>query len=137
MDDERWSPGMPVLDRQALPERPAGPGARAAPPSRVAEIRPTPLQAHFIHLSAVALVAGTIAISAWELGQPLGAPIVRLPTLVAVAILVLVTADAAVRIGRSVGAWRAVDAGRAAFRAVWVGVLALGLVIELGAAWLV
>jgi MFS family permease len=60
-----------------------------------------------------------------------------LTAVVAVAILVLVTADAAVRIARSVGAWRAVDAGRAAFRTVWVGVLALGLVLELGAAWLV
>lgn len=127
---------MPVLDRQTLPAHPAAAG-RAVLPSRVAETRPTPLQAQFIHLSAVALVAGTIAITAWELGQPLAAPIVRLPTLLAVAILVLVTADAAVRIARSVGAWRAVDAGRAAFRTVWVGVLALGLVLELGAAWLV
>ena len=127
---------MPVLDRQAIPTRPARPG-RPSAPSRVAELRPTPLEAHFIHLSAVALVAGTVAITAWELGQPLGSPLVRWPTLVAVAILLLVTADAAVRIARSAGAWRSVAPGRAAFRVVWVGVLGLGLLLEFGAAWLV
>ena len=127
---------MPMLDRQAIPQRPRAPG-RANPPSRVAEERPTPLQAHFIHLSAIALVAGTVAITAWELGQPLAAAFVRWPTLLAVAILVAVTADAATRIARSVGAWRAVDPGRAAFRSVWVAVLLLGLVLEAGAAWLV
>jgi hypothetical protein len=48
-----------------------------------------------------------------------------------------VTADSAVRIARSVSAWRPVDPGRAAFRVVWVAVLALGFVLELGAIWLV
>ncbi|HEX5466968.1 MAG TPA: hypothetical protein VFW92_09895 [Candidatus Limnocylindrales bacterium] len=134
--DERWSPGMPVLDRQPVPTR-TGPGQRPGTPSRVPETRPTPLQAHFIHLSAVALVAGTIAISAWELGQPLSAPLVRLPTIVAAVILLVVTADAAVRIARSVAAWRGADGGRALFRVVWVGVLVLGLLLELGAIGLV
>ena len=40
-----------------------------------------------------------------------------------------VTVDALVRVWRSVGAWRSVDAGRAAFRLVWVAVLAGSLVV--------
>jgi hypothetical protein len=136
MDDERWSPGMPVLHRQEVPGRPVV-TTRLGPPSRVPETHPTPLQANFIQLSVIALICGTIAISAWELGQPVSAVPVKLPTLLATAILAAVTADSAVRIARSVGAWRPVDPGRAAFRVVWVAVLALGIVLELGAAWLV
>ena len=33
------------------------------------------------------------------------------------------------RVWRSVGAWRPVDAGRAAFRLVWVAVLAGSLIV--------
>jgi hypothetical protein len=136
MDDERWQPGMPVLARQGV--APTAPRTgRQAVPQRVPETRPTPLQGVFIYLSVIVLICGTVAITAWELGAPLGAPVVRLPVLIAAGLLVLVTADATVRIGRSVGAWWPVARGRAAFRAVWVGVLLIGVALELGAIALV
>ena len=50
MDDPRWEPGMPVLDRQAI-----GADARRIGSPRP---QPTPLQKHYINLSAIALVAG-------------------------------------------------------------------------------
>jgi hypothetical protein len=136
MDDERWQPGMPVLARQGV--APTAPrGGRQAVPQRVPETRPTPLQGVFIYLSVVVLICGTVAITAWEIGSPLGAPVVRLPVLLAAALLVVVTVDATVRIGRSVSAWWPVARGRAAFRAVWVGVLLVGIALELGAMALV
>ena len=136
MDDERWQPGMPVLARQGV--APSAPRAgRQAVPQRVPETRPTPLQGIFIYLSVVVLICGTLAITAWELGSPLGAPLVRLPVIIAAGLLLLVTADATLRIGRSVGAWWPVARGRAAFRAVWVGVLLIGILLELGAIALV
>ena len=63
MDDERWEPGMPVLDRQAVP---AGarrtshlpPSLQGLPPRSVPETRPTPLQKHYVLLSAPVLIAG-------------------------------------------------------------------------------
>lgn len=130
MDDERWQPGMPVLARQGT--TPTGADDRRQVPQRVPETRPTPLQDVFIYLSVIVLICGTLAISAWELGAPLAAPIVRLPVLAAAALLLLVTGDAAVRIARSVLAWWPVSRGRAAFRVVWVAVLMLGLALELG-----
>ncbi|MEZ0241541.1 MAG: hypothetical protein ACAH65_12165, partial [Chloroflexota bacterium] len=63
MDDERWEPGMPVLDRQGINSDRA--------PDRVPETAPTPLQRHYINLSAIALVAGAVAITAIETGSPL------------------------------------------------------------------
>ena len=127
---------MPVLDRQAVPTRRAVDG-RPIVPARVPEAHPTPLQQHFIGISVVALIAGTIAISAWELGQPLGASIVKGPTLVASGTLLLVTSDATLRIWRSARAWLPLDRGRALFRLGWVAVLLLGLALELAAALLV
>jgi hypothetical protein len=136
MDDERWQPGMPVLARQAVPSALPTPG-RSTVPQRVAETRPTPLQGVFIYLSIVVLICGTVAITAWEIGAPLGAPIVRLPVLIAAVLLLLVTADATVRIARSVGAWWPIAPGRAAFRVIWVAVLVTGMVLELAAMGLV
>lgn len=136
MDDERWQPGMPVLARQGV--APTAPRAgRQAVPQRVPETRPTPLQGVFIYLSVIVLICGTVAITAWELGSPLAAPVVRLPVLMAAALLLLVTADATVRIARSVGAWWPIAPGRAAFRVVWVAVLVTGMALELGAMGLV
>ena len=131
LDDERWQPGMPVLARQAVAP------ARAGVPQRVPETRPTPLQGVFIYLSVVVLICGTVAITAWEIGAPLSAPIVRLPVLVAAALLLLVTADATVRIARSVAAWWPLAPGRAAFRVIWVAVLVAGLALELAVVGLV
>jgi hypothetical protein len=58
--------------------------------------------------------------------------LVKIPVLIGGTMLLLVTADALVRVWRSVGAWREVDAGRAAFRIVWVIVLAATLVVVAG-----
>ncbi|MCJ7712054.1 MAG: hypothetical protein MUQ32_14630, partial [Chloroflexi bacterium] len=111
MDDERWEPGMPVLDRQAVPVGPGVPAAgadarlppslRGLPPRSVPETAPTPLQKHFVVLSAPALVLGAIAITALELGAGFASPIVKVCVLIAAPLLLVTTADAALRIWRS------------------------------------
>jgi len=132
VDDERWTPGMPVLDRQSVPFQRDVQG-RPLTPSRVPETKPTPLQAWFIYLSIVGLICGTIAITALNLGATIGDPAVRLPVLLGGLMLVLVTADAALRIWRSAFAWLPVDRGRGLFRFVWFGVACLGVALEVGA----
>jgi hypothetical protein len=156
MDDERWEPGMPVLDRQPVRDEdarppasvrvPAGrgraaldahagsslpPSLRGLPPRSVPEVAPTPLQKHFVLLSAPALVAGAIAITALELGAGFGHPLVKLCVLVAGPLLLATTADATVRIWRSAWAWMPVDRGRGLFRLTWVlvSVIFLALII--------
>jgi hypothetical protein len=136
MDDERSLPGMPELHRQDVPVRRDAAG-RPLVPSRIPETKPTPLQDAFIYLSVVVLICGIVAITALELGTPLGAPVVKVPALVGGALLAVVTLDAIVRIWRSAWAWLPVDRGRGLFRFVWVGVLALALACLAGAAWLV
>ena len=134
MDDERWEPGMPVLDRQAPatepPSRPA-PSLPASlqglPPRSVPEVAPTPLQRHFINLSAVVLVCGAVAITALNLGARLGDPLIKLCVAIAAPLLVITTADAIVRIWRSAWAWMPVDAGKGWFRLAWVAVSVIGL----------
>jgi hypothetical protein len=136
MDDERWEPGMPVLDRQAVP---AGPGAgrsgpstlppslQGLPPRSVPEVAPTPLQAQYINLSVIVLICGAVAISALELGASLGSPLVKLCVALAAPLLVLTTADAILRIWRSAWAWMPIDRGRGLFRLAWVAVSVAGL----------
>jgi len=119
MDDPRWEPGMPVLDRQAS----------AAPPRRVPETAPTPLQAQYINLSAIALVAGAVAITALETGSTLASPVVKLGILVAAPILIIPTADASLRIWRSAWAWLPVDRGRGLFRFAWLAAAVIGIVV--------
>ncbi|HET7726882.1 MAG TPA: hypothetical protein VFK54_06090 [Candidatus Limnocylindrales bacterium] len=148
MDDERWQPGMPVLDRQPVRE-PRTPEPRASqahlplslqglPPRSVPEVAPTPLQAHYINLSAIALVCGFVAITALNLGAGFGHPLVKLCVLVGAPILLATTADAALRVWRSAWAWMPVNRGRALFRLAWLvacavlmagGVLAAVLVL--------
>jgi hypothetical protein len=152
MDDERWEPGMPVLDRQAPGPAPTGPGRPAAtslprsslppslqglPPRSVPEVAPTPLQRHYINLSAIVLVCGAIAITALELGARLSDPLIKLCVLIAAPLLVLTTADAIVRIWRSAWAWMPVDPGRGWFRLAWVAVSLVGLAALVGAAVIV
>jgi hypothetical protein len=132
MDDERWTPGMPVLERQEVPVSRDVQGRRLTP-SRVPETKPTPLQPWFIYLSIVGLVCGTVAITALNLGATMDETVVRLPILVGGLMLVLVTADAAVRIWRSAFAWLPVDRGRGLFRFVWFGIACLGVALEVGA----
>jgi hypothetical protein len=150
MDDERWEPGMPVLDRQAVPDGVAGaaaPGLRrpptlpaslaGLPPRSVPETRPTPLHRHYVLISAPALVLGAIAITALELGAGFGSPIVKLCVLLAAPLLLLGTADAALRIWRSAWAWLPVDRGRALFRFAWLAVPVIFIALVLGAVILV
>ena len=118
----------PKLDRQ---ERPLQLDAEGRPlvPQRVPEVAPTPLQDAFIYVSIVVLVCGVIAIMALELGTPMSSLLVKVPVLIGGVALLAVSGDALVRVWRSVGAWRAVDAGRAWFRVVWTIVLAGSMVV--------
>jgi hypothetical protein len=133
MDDERWEAGMPVLDRQAVrePAVPRGlpPSLAALPARSVPEVAPTPLQQHFVLLSAPALVAGAIAITALELGAGFGSPLVKLCVLIAAPLLAITAVDATVRIWRSAWAWMRVDRNRGLFRLAWVVVSVIWLVV--------
>jgi hypothetical protein len=111
MDDSRWEPGMPPLDRQ--------PTAQARPRT-VPELQPTPLQPYYVYLSVVGLICGAVAITALELGISLGSPIVKLCVLIGGPALILATADASLRIWRSARAWMPVDPALAWFRVTWL-----------------
>ena len=142
MDDERWEPGMPVLDRQAargatVKPSTLPPSLQGLPPRSVPEVAPTPLQKHYINLSVPVLIAGAIAITALNLGAKLGDPLVKLCVLVAAPLLVVTTADAILRIWRSAWAWMPVDRGKGWFRLAWVAVSAVGLAALAGAAVIV
>jgi hypothetical protein len=133
MDDQRWEPGMPVLDRQAAARRNLPPSLAALPPRSVPEVAPTPLQRQFVSLSVVALIAGAVAITALELGTPLASPLLKLCVVVAAPILLVTTSDAAVRIWRSAWAWMPVNRGRALFRFSWLVVALLFIAIVVAA----
>jgi hypothetical protein len=130
MDDPRWEPGMPVLDRQEI----GPPPGTGRVPDRIAETAPTPLQKHYINLSAIALVAGAVAITAFEAGIPLESPIIKLCVLIGAPLFVLTTADAALRFWRSAWAWMPVNMGRGLFRIVWAAAALLGIGIVVGIA---
>ena len=134
MDDERWESGMPLLDRQAASPRvrPTGvsalpPSLQGLPPRSVPEAAPTPLQKQYINLSVIVLLCGAVAITALELGTPLGSPLIKLCALIAAPLLILTTSDAIVRIWRSAWAWMPVDRGKGLFRLAWVVVSLIGL----------
>jgi len=111
---------MPVLERQAVPV----PAPRSIP-----ETAPTPLQKQYVNLSAVALVAGAVAITALETGSTLASPLVKLCILVGSPILILTTADASLRIWRSAWAWMPLNRNRGLFRLAWLVVAVLGMVV--------
>ena len=150
MDDERWESGMPVLDRQAVAGAAAAPRAAARPAARLAstlppslqglplrsvpETAPTPLQKHYVLLSVPVLILGALAITALEIGVPLGSPLIKLCVLIAAPLLVLTTADAVVRIWRSAWAWMPVDRTKGLFRLAWVVTSLVGLVALFAAA---
>ncbi len=149
MDDPRWEPGMPVLDRQG--ERSARPIARdlasrlsdlppslrGLPPRSVPEVRPTPLQSVYIQLNVVALICGAVAITALELGATPASLLVKACVVVGGPILFLTTADAGLRIWRSAWAWMPVNPGRGLFRLAWFAATAVLLAILVLATWLV
>jgi hypothetical protein len=140
MDDERWEPGMPVLDRQPTPDRgpmvappsgSTGPAARPVPgplppslaglpPRSVPETRPTPLQQQYVLLSVPGLISGFIAISALELGMPPGSLLIKVCVLVGAPLLAVANADAIIRIWRAAWAWMPVDRTKGLFRLAWV-----------------
>ena len=136
---------MPVLDRQAVGDsaQPATRVRRASPtlpvslqgvpPRSVPESAPTPLQQHYVLLSVPVLILGAIAITALELGTPLGSPLIKICVLIAAPLLVVTTADAIVRIWRSAWAWMPVDATKGLFRIAWVAVSLIGLAALVGA----
>ena len=111
---------MPVLERQAVP---------APPPRSIPETAPTPLQKQYINLSAIALVAGAVAITALETGSTLASPLVKLCILVGSPILIVTTADASLRIWRSAWAWMAVNRSRGLFRLAWLAASVIGIVV--------
>jgi len=124
---------MPVLDRQ--PVRDAG--ARARSVDRVPEVDPTPLQRQYINLSFVALICGAIAITAVEIGTPMGSPLVKACVLIGAPLILIANGDAALRIWRSAWAWMPVNRGRGLFRLAWVAAAAIGLLAIAAAAVLV
>lgn len=111
---------MPVLDRQDM---------AAAPPRSIPETAPTPLQKHYINLSAIALVGGAVAITALETGSTLSSPLVKVCIFVAAPILIATTADASLRIWRSAWAWMPVNRNRGLFRLAWVAAAGLGILV--------
>jgi len=137
MDDPRWEPGMPVLDRQAPRAATLPPSLQGLPPRSVPETAPTPLQRHYVNLSVIALIAGAIAITALNLGAGLGSPLVKACVLVAAPILLLTTTDAAIRIWRSAWAWMPVNPGRGLFRLAWFASAAIFLALIVTAAAIV
>lgn len=132
VDDDRYEPGMPALDRQAVRVPVVAPSQAGLPPRSVPETRPTPLQKHYIFLSAPALVLGAVAITALNAGVPVDSLLVKACVLVGAPLLAIANADALVRIWRSAWAWMPVDRGKGLFRLAWVaaaGILWLLLVV--------
>lgn len=128
---------MPVLDRQA-PRVPVVPRSLAGlPPRSVPEERPTPLQKHYVMLSAPAVVLGAVAITALNAGVPVDSLLVKACVLVGAPLLAIANADALVRIWRSAWAWMPVDRARGLFRLAWVAAGAILYALLLAAAWLV
>lgn len=103
---------------------------RPQPPQRVPETAPPLLGDWFIYLSVIVLFAGVIAITALEFGNSLSSLIVRVPALVAVALLVPISGDSAMRVWRSAWTWLPVDRGRGLFRFVWAAVLGATLIVS-------
>ncbi len=143
---------MPVLDRQAARVSVATTAARAGssashtgsppslaglPPRSVPETKPTPLQKHYVLLSAPALVLGAVAITALELGMALDSVLVKACVLIGAPLLAVANADAILRIWRSAWAWMPVDRAKGVFRLAWVAAGVILYALLVGAAWLV
>ncbi len=125
-------PTGPPIGTSTLP-----PSLQVLPPRSVPEVAPTPLQHHYVLLSVPVLIAGTIAITAMELGASPGSLLVKLCVLIGAPLLVITTADAVVRIWRSAWAWMPIDRGKGLFRLAWVVVSLVGLAALVAASVLV
>jgi hypothetical protein len=137
MEDERWERGMPVLERQPVRVPVLPPSLQGLPPRSVPEVAPTPLQKHYVLLSVPVLILGAIAITALELGTPLGSALIKACVLIAAPLLIVTTADAIVRIWRSAWAWMPVDRTKGLFRLAWVVTSLVGLTALVAAAGIV
>jgi hypothetical protein len=137
MEDDRWERGMPVLERQPVRVPVLPPSLQGLPPRSVPETAPTPLQKHYVLLSVPVLILGAIAITALEIGAPLGSPLIKLCVVIAAPLLVVTTADAVVRIWRSAWAWMPVDRTKGLFRLAWVVTSLVGLTALVAAAGIV
>ncbi len=136
------APSMTPATAHVAPGRTAAeaalpPSLRGLPPRSVPETAPTPLQKHYVLLSAPALVLGAIAITALELGAGFDSLLVKACVLIATPLLLITTADATLRIWRSAWAWMPVDRGRGLFRLAWVVVSVIFLALIVLAAVLV
>jgi hypothetical protein len=118
------------LDRQEIPTRT---GSRPEPPQRVPESNPPVLGDWFIYLSVVVLICGVVAITALNFGADMRSAVVRFPGLVAIGLLIPLSADAGIRSWRSAWAWLPVDLPRGLSRFVWAAVLAAVFVASIGA----
>jgi hypothetical protein len=136
MQDERHAPGMPQLHRQ--PAR-GGPDSHAYGGSPVSspETRPTPLERHYLVLSAVALACGAIATALLLVGVHLGSPAVKLCIVVGAPILLVTTTDAGMRIWRAAWAWMPVDRGRGLFRLASLTAILVAYAVTVTISWLV
>jgi hypothetical protein len=110
------------LDRQEIPRRQS---SKPEPPQRLPESNPPMLGDWFIYLSVVVLICGVIAITAANFGAQLTSGFVRFPALVALGLLIPLSADAGLRAWRSAWAWLPVDKPRGIARFVWAAVLGL------------
>jgi hypothetical protein len=137
MEDERWEHGMPVLERQPVRVPILPPSLQGLPPRSVPEVAPTPLQKHYVLLSVPVLILGAVAITALELGAPLGSALIKACVLIAAPLLIVTTADAIVRIWRSAWAWMPVDRTKGLFRLAWVVTSLVGLMALVTAAGIV
>jgi hypothetical protein len=108
---------------------------RPQPPSRVEETRPPLLGDWFIYLSVVVLACGVTVITALSFGAELNSGIVRVPAMIGGGLLLILAADAMVRVWRSAWAWLPVDRKRGLFRFTWVAMLAVIAVATVG--WLI
>ena len=82
-------------------------------------------------MSAPALVAGAVGITALEMGAGFGSYIFKFCVLIAMPLLLATTLDAIVRIWRSAWAWMPVNRGRGLFRLAWLvpALVLLGCVV--------
>ena len=116
------------LDRQELPQPVT---SRPQPPQRLPETRPPILGDWFIYISVVVLVSGIVVITALNFGADVRSPVVRFPALIGAGLLVVLSADAGLRVWRSAWAWLPVDRPRGLARFVWAVVMAAVLVASL------
>ena len=85
----------------------------------------------FIYLSVIVLICGVIAITALEFGTSPTSGLVKVPAIIALGLLVPLSADAGLRSWRSAWAWLPVDKPRGLARFVWAAVLAVTFVASI------